>query len=104
MWPALKNFLHAFFFDEKAFLNMGSKAIAKLRAAIAIAGLYSVVEADKIAGFLTIPEHAHKVQLAGVIIAGASQMLRAGDQTAKALANDPVAQGTVTAIAQESAK
>jgi hypothetical protein len=82
MFRAIYNFLAAFFFDESEFVKMSSKLVAKVRGVLMIAGLSATALSGEIieSGGLD-PKYAGKIKLAGIIVAGLSVMLRAGDKT-----------------------
>jgi hypothetical protein len=81
MFKAIYHFFRAFLFDEESFVKMSSKLVAKLRGALMLAGLTSVAYSEQLAAYTHSPERAEQIKLAGVIVAGLSVMLRAGDKT-----------------------
>jgi hypothetical protein len=81
MLKAIYHFLRSFFFDEEQFVKMSSKLAAKVRGALMLAGLTSVAYSEQIAAYAHNPLRAEQIKLAGVIVAGLSVMLRAGDKT-----------------------
>jgi hypothetical protein len=74
------NKLRAFLFDEQQFERMGGAAVANIRAALMAAGLSSVAFSEQIAALIQTPEHAAKIKLGGVLVAGIAMMFRAGEK------------------------
>jgi hypothetical protein len=85
MFKWLFDNIRAFLFDDREFVKMGSKLVANLRAALMLAGLTSVAYSEQLAAYASSPQYAEKIKLGGVIVAGLSVWLRAGDKTPEAV-------------------
>jgi hypothetical protein len=80
MFKWIYNKIRAFLFDEQQFEKVGGAAVANVRAALMAAGLSSVAFSEQIAALIQTPEHAAKIKLAGIVVAGIAMMFRAGEK------------------------
>ena len=81
MFKAIYHFIRKLLFDEDAFIQMSSKLASQIRASLMVAGMSAVSFSDELTEALKKPEWESKVRTAGVIVAGLSLLLRAGDKT-----------------------
>ncbi len=81
MWPSIRDAIVLFFTDKAYFASKWDRWVAKVRGLLMTGGLAATIYSDQLSAAIGRPEWNKRIQVASILLAGMSLMLRAGDKT-----------------------